>query len=218
VSSSGRALLVARAHVVQTRVGEHDVERAVFGHVLAARADHGRELGLPVVFLRHRPAEVQRCAGIGDRRGSLGEDRRDGRKLELLAERAGALFGVGEIVAPDAEHVFVRVQRRMQHGARNGNGVAEALDGRVPGGRVELHELVERPQPLDRTDRVAVDDAGPRRGRRGAEKDQPHGNLRLQSANARLARPTGALPLRFWGTVGTRELFPAGSPPFKEAR
>ena len=57
-------------------------------------------------------AEFEGLLGTGDRRRRLREVARHLGQLDLGAERARAFFGVGEVVAPDAEDVFLRRQRR----------------------------------------------------------------------------------------------------------
>ena len=83
------------------------------------------------------------------------------RALPLPA-RTRALFGVREIVAADAKHVLVRRERRVQAGLRERHRRPEAAHGSRALRGIECEQRIERGEPFERAQVLAVDDGWPR--------------------------------------------------------
>ena len=97
--------------------------------VLAPRADDDGQLGLVVVLARYARAQMQGCAGSGDRRRGFRKEGRTARELELATCGARTFLGVFEVVTSDAEDVARRANRCIELDASQ----RDQLVGRVPG-------------------------------------------------------------------------------------
>ena len=127
-----RALLVvAHRDVVEAAVAEDEVQGGVLRDVLAAPADHHRELGLVVELVRD--ARAQRLAAVRQQRTRAAEE--EPRVLGLLAT---AFLGMVVVVQAEADHLAGLGQQRRQRRGRQRQARRRRSQGRARrGGEVD---------------------------------------------------------------------------------
>ena len=141
-------LVVASGEVVEQHVARHVLQRVRLRHVLRARADHERHLGLVV----HAPAPRRQCHGGPGRAQGIRELGEEGGRLRRLG---ALLLAVRAVVQPDADDLPGPPDRGQQLDA-----LQRASPRAHPAERTVTEQLVDRPRPsLDGVDALVAEDS-----------------------------------------------------------